>query len=491
MQASRRALHFSMREFFSKLSQHSAATADRSAIVAPGCSYSYRNLLSRVRAGADWARCLPVRVGLLFGKTADSILADLALSFAGKELVPLPAFFSDSQLAHIIRTAGLSYAVSDPISADRARSLGLITTGLGATALSNSEPASEARRIIFTSGSTGHPKGVRLSSTQLVASAIAVAHATSASSEDCYLSILPSALLLEQIAGIYVPFLVGASVHLPAPAPASVPEASSVASIANAIRPTATVLVPDLLAAWVNELEMQDQVAPSTLRYVAVGGAPVSKRLESDAWQRGLPVYQGYGLSECGSVVCVNRPGTRASGTAGQPLSGVHVTIDAGEIVVAGPTVMDGYLNEAETSGAWRTGDLGGFDPEGRLIVKGRKDNTIVTNAGRNVNPEWLEEMVGSDRRIKRCIVVEQNGELISVITPADVSIDAGAPALRDILAHAVREAPDYAKPRQYLVLSDKEFIDLELLSPNGRPRRSAIRSVVAGRTRFPAAQLG
>lgn len=180
MQASRRALHFSMREFFSKLSQHSAATADRSAIVAPGCSYSYRNLLSRVRAGADWARCLPVRVGLLFGKTADSILADLALSFAGKELVPLPAFFSDSQLAHIIRTAGLSYAVSDPISADRARSLGLITTGLGATALSNSEPASEARRIIFTSGSTGHPKGVRLSSTQLVASAIAVAHATSA-----------------------------------------------------------------------------------------------------------------------------------------------------------------------------------------------------------------------------------------------------------------------------------------------------------------------
>jgi len=242
--------------------------------------------------------------------------------------------------------------------------------------------------------------------------------------------------LLEQIAGIYVPFLVGASVHLPAPAPASVPEASSVASIANAIRPTATVLVPELLAAWVNELEMQDQVAPSTLRYVAVGGAPVSKRLESDAWQRGLPVYQGYGLSECGSVVCVNRPGTRASGTAGQPLSGVHVTVDAGEIVVAGPTVMDGYLNEAETSGAWRTGDLGGFDPEGRIIVKGRKDNTIVTNAGRNVNPEWLEEMVGSDRRIKRCIVVEQNGELISVITPADVSIDAGAPALRDIHFH-------------------------------------------------------
>jgi long-subunit acyl-CoA synthetase (AMP-forming) len=475
-----------MREFFAALSRRAAIAGARPSIVAPGRTLSYQDLLNRIRDGAEWARILPDRVGLLFGDAADCILADLALSFAGKELVPLPAFFSDGQLAHIIRTAELTHVVSDSICSDRARRLGLIAGELGAVAGSSSEPASNARRIIFTSGSTGRPKGVCLSARQVLASATALAEATGASAEDRYLSLLPSALLLEQIAGIYVPLSVGAAVHLPPGSPGG-PHPTSIASIVEAAKPTATVLVPELLTAWLRELEALDQRGPASLKFVAVGGAPVPERLASAAWERGLPVYQGYGLSECCSVVSVNRPGDPGIGTAGRPLPGLHVTIEGGEIIVSGPTVMDGYLAETPATVPWSTGDLGSFDADGRLIVKGRKDNIIVTSAGRNVSPEWIEDMITADPRIGRCVVVEHHGALAAVITPADKTTTTAA--LRQVLTDSSRHAPDYAKPRQCLVLSNQEFAELGLLTSNGRPRRSAIRSLMAERSPFLADQ--
>jgi long-subunit acyl-CoA synthetase (AMP-forming) len=475
-----------MREFFDALSHRATIAGARPSIVAPARTLSYQDLLSRIRDGAEWARILPDRVGLLFGDPADCLVADLALSFAGKELVPLPAFFSDEQLAHIVRTAELTHVVNDSICGDRARRLGLIADELGAAGGSGREPASNACRIIFTSGSTGRPKGVRLSARQVLASTTALAEATGASAEDRYLSLLPSALLLEQIAGIYVPLSVGAAVHLPHRSLGG-PNPTSIASIVEAAKPTATVLVPDLLMAWLRELEAHDRRGPASLKFVAVGGAPVPERLASAAWRRDIPVYQGYGLSECCSVVSVNRPGDPGLGTAGRPLPGVHVTIDGGEIMVSGPTVMDGYLAEIPATGSWTTGDLGEFDSDGRLIVKGRKDNIIVTSAGRNVSPEWIEDMITSDPRVGRCVVVEYHGALTAVLTPADKTTTAAA--LRRILADSSRHAPDYAKPRQYLVLSNQELAELGLLTPNGRPRRAAIRSLVAERSRFLADQ--
>jgi long-chain acyl-CoA synthetase len=478
-----------MRDFFRELARRAVVAGARPAIVGPAHTFSYQDLLSRIRAGAEWAQVLPDRVGLLFGSAADCLVADLALSFAGKELVPLPAFFSDAQLAHIIATAALSHVVSDEVCGDRARRLGLMASGLGVAADCGREPAADSRRIIFTSGSTGRPKGVRLSARQVSASASALAEATGAGADDRYLSLLPSALLLEQIAGIYVPLSVGACVHLPDGSFGG-PHPRSITGMVEEAKPTATVLVPELLTAWLRELTVLDRAAPPSLKYVAVGGAPVPARLASAAWARGLPVYQGYGLSECCSVVCVNRPGDPGLGTVGRPLAGVGVTIAAGEIVVDGPTVMDGYLSEPPVAGPWPTGDLGSFDPDGRLIVKGRKDNVIVTSAGRNVSPEWVEELIAADSRVRRCVVVEHEGALAVVMTCADKSITTCTTAVRDILADATRTAPDYAKPRQCLVLSDQELGELDLLTPNGRPRRSAIRSLVAERNRLLADQL-
>ena len=94
---------------------------------------------------------------------------------------------------------------------------------------------------------------------------------------------------------------------------------------------------------------MSGQRAPESLRFVAVGGAPLSRTFADAAWEQGLSVYEGYGLSECSSVVALNRPEDRRPGTVGKPLPNVHLTIENDEIVVRGPTVMDGYVEGRAT----------------------------------------------------------------------------------------------------------------------------------------------
>jgi long-chain acyl-CoA synthetase len=471
-----------MQEFFEGLLHQAAVAGDNAALVTANGVLSYRALVERVRGHAQWATRLPHRVGLLFMKGADYVVCDLALSFAGKELVPLPEFFSDAQLLHIVQVAQLTHVVADSVSAERAKRLGLAVHELDADSVTNIAPASGAGRIIFTSGTTGQPKGVCLSERQLLASVAALAGASRASAADRYFSVLPNGLLLEQIAGTYLPLSVGAAIHLPGILAAS---PAGQLTAAEQARATATVLVPELLAAWVKELQARGNRGPGSLRFIAVGGAPISQRLATAAWQHGLPVYEGYGLSECSSVVSVNRPDARRTGTVGRPLPNVAVAIDEGEIVVSGPTVMNGYLGEPRISGSWHTGDLGQFDADGFLIVTGRKDDVLVTAEGRNINPEWVEDIIAVDSRVGRCVVVAHERELVALIIPTDASVCSDAPAMHDLVTSAARELPDYAKPRRYLAMSDQEFRRLDLLTANSRPRRSEVSQIVAERSRL------
>ena len=196
-----------MREFFEGLLHQAAVAGDNAALVSANGALSYRALVERVRGHAQWATRLPHRIGLFFMKGMDYVVCDLALSFAGKELVPLPEFFSDAQLLHIAQVAQLSDVVADKASAERAKRLGLTVHELDAQSVTNNAPASAAGRIIFTSGTTGKPKGVCLSERQLLASVAALAEASHASATDRYLSVLPNSLLLEQIG--HLPAAVG------------------------------------------------------------------------------------------------------------------------------------------------------------------------------------------------------------------------------------------------------------------------------------------
>jgi len=136
--------------------------------------------------------------------------------------------------------------------------------------------------------------------------------------------------------------------------------------------PSTSLLVPALLAKWVALLEAHDVRVPDSLRFVAVGGAAPSAALVAAAEARGLPVFEGYGLSECCSVVAMNCPGVAVPGTVGRVLDGLTVTIEDGEIFVEGPTVMEGYLNGPTGPTHWRTGDSGRFQ-DGRRVVEGRR----------------------------------------------------------------------------------------------------------------------
>lgn len=413
---------------------------------------SYADLAGRVAGLAASFATLPGTVGILCPNSIAWVECDLALALAGKTMVPLPTFFSPGQLAHIAKDAGIAHVLCAPQTLAAARALKVPCTVIDDGAEIAAYPvdlsaADHAKRIIYTSGTTGAPKGVRIGSAQITASARGLVHASGANASDRYLSILPFSLLLEQIAAICVPLLAGAPVTLnPVAAGAAMQgDPRPLIEAFATTRPTTSVLVPGLLGAWVQGLRASNRQAPDTLRFIAVGGAPVPAMLAEAAWALGIPVHEGYGLSECCSVVSVNRPGQRVAGSAGHILDGLSVTFEDGEIVVHGPTVMDGYLGAGDvTDGVWRTGDLGERTFEGALRILGRKDRLIVTPQGRNINPEWIETLAqDAPGVIGARLSLEDGQELVLDVTAA-AGIDQD---LQQAVRSALASAPDYAQP--------------------------------------------
>jgi long-subunit acyl-CoA synthetase (AMP-forming) len=458
-----------MREVLTALAGHAVSQPHRPAIIDRFGYLSYGDLYKAIRRTAAWAHSLPDTVGLLAPRDHRAIIWHLALAWAGRTIVPLPEFFSTAQLLHLLRDAMVETVVAAPEAMETARSIcsSVVTPELS-SALAV-EPVEGTRCIIYTSGTTGRPKGVVLGERQLDASVHAMIEAVGATGDDRMLSVLPMALLLEQVAGMAAPLSVGASITL-CPTPLVLP------TVAETTVPTVTIVVPEMLAGWVAWLERNKKRAPASLRFVAVGGAPVPLPLAQRAWDVGVPVYEGYGLSECCSVVAVNRPGDRVAGTVGRPLAGVGVSIDNGEIVVSGPTVMDGYFGGVHSAGIFRTGDAGRFTAEGRLIVDGRIDDVIVTSTGRNIHPEWIESMILGDPRIDRCAVVDGGSHPRAVLIPSKGQLVGASQAESDaLIAELCAEAPEYARPRAAVVMPEALLLQRGLITANGRLRRSAI----------------
>ncbi len=455
-----------MRNALAAFAGHAAADAARIALIDAEGALTYGALLQAVRGTAAALAGSSGAVGVLAPKNRQGVIWLLALAWAGRRAVPLPEFFSAEQWAHLAADAGLS-AVLAPAEADAVAALGLRRLAPLADGPGLQEPVGGATWVIYTSGTTGRPKGVLLGEAQLDASIAALAEATAAQAGDRMLSVLPFALLLELVAGLALPLSVGASVVLCA-------EPRQMVRTAALHRPSATVLVPDLLAAWVAALEAGQAPRPEGLRFVAVGGAAVPRRLADRAWALGLPAYEGYGLSECCSVVAVNRPGARVAGTVGPPLPGLAVEIENGEIVVRGPTVMEGYLGGVPSGGCRRTGDAGHFDAEGNLVVEGRIDDVIVTSGGRNIHPEWIEAMLQEDPRLARCAVVTGGGHPRAVLVPARDGLLTAA-EVEPLVARLTADAPDYARPRRSLLMSESDLLHRGLMTGGGRLRRRAI----------------
>jgi long-subunit acyl-CoA synthetase (AMP-forming) len=434
----------------------------------------------------------PETIGILGPNGVEWAVAFLAASIAGKTIVPVPAFFSKAQRAHLIRDAGIerllvtSQRVDDSDASIASHVLTSRRTSL--------RPAQirDGGLIIYTSGSTGTPKGVRLVSGQALWSAHALASVIGASANDKYLSLLPLPMLLEIICGIMIPSLVGGAVYYERAVAESVGSghASDVLGAFERTKPTTSVMVPQLLALYVAQLLAAGKRPPESLRFVAIGGAPLPPAIAVAAQRLRIPAYEGYGLSECASVVAVNCPEASRAGSVGRPIPGLLIDIEDGGIVVQGPSVMDGYLGAApSTPHRWQTGDMGRLDPDGFLWVLGRRDNLIVTPYGRNVSPEWIETMLGGDPRIEASVVCQGGDplQLSALLVPSRNSEPwmqaASQDSLNDLVAHACRNAPEYARPKSVIVISRASAVERGLFTANGRVRRAGAAQFLQDRT--------
>ncbi len=480
-----------MRSFLDAVAAHARSTPDRTLFTDAHGALSYAGLLGDA---ARLAGRLPREarvIGLYLPNGREWAVAQVACIVAGRIAVPLPRFFSPQQIRHILRDAGVELILT--AGADEAAAeTGLACLPVTLTGEAGALPAFRDGfgEIIYTSGSTGAPKGVRHESGQMGWQAAALAGAIGATAEDSYLSVLPLSLLLETLCAIFVPAFAGGRAHFETGLAEAVGRGSArgIAAAFAARRPSVGVVVPELLRAWVGELVATGATAPESLRFVAAGGAPVPPGLAEAAWRLGIPVHEGYGLSECCSVVALNRPGARVAGTVGDPLPGLSLRIRDGEILVDGPSVTDGYLGGAPAARPWATGDLGALDAAGRLTVYGRKDNLIVTPFGRNVSPEWVEAALLDAPGVGWCAVDGDQQGLAALVIPLPGAEDRFADdgASEALLAQRCRDLPAYARPSRVTVVPLARAKALGLLTDNGRVRRPAVRALLQANAPLP-----
>ena len=212
--------------------------------------------------------------------------------------------------------------------------------------------------------------------------------------------------------------------------------------------------------------------APDGLQFVAVGGARVEQPQLLLARSLGIPAYQGYGLTECGSVVSLNRPDDDGD-DAGLPLPHVRVAIVDDEIVVTTRAFL-GYLGDvARKPGVpYSTGDLGYVAANGHVHLAGRRKNLLITSFGRNVSPEWVESILLAQPEIAQAVVAgEAQAALSAVLVPLP-----GLPpvALDAAVQRANAQLPDYARIGHW-VASSPFSLSNGLATGNGRPVRSKI----------------
>jgi long-chain acyl-CoA synthetase len=416
-------------------------------------------------------------------------LADLALHVGGWPSVPLPSAFTDGLKRHALDDAGVDTLLTD----DPVGSLGWLPDWT----VDGTSPASGLHRlrrhaaprrpelppgtgkITYTSGSTARPKGVCLDGRTLESVAGSVVDATIDLPIARHLCLLPLWTLLENVAGVYAPLMRGATCVLPSSADSGLGyarlDATRLLGTITAHAPNSLILVPELLQLLVEAAE-RGWTVPRALQFVAVGGARVSRALLDRAAAVGLPVFEGYGLSECASVVCLNTPQASRPGTVGRPLPHVRVRVDErGEVRVAG-SVMLGYLGgpARPRDVEYATGDLGSFDDEGFLRLSGRAGNRFITSHGRNVSPEWVESEIS--QRLAAAPVFafgEARPYVVALIGASQATADDAA--VERAIDGANEMLPEYARVQRWSRAPRPFSFEDGTLSANGRLRRTAI----------------
>ena len=337
--------------------------------------------------------------------------------------------------------------------------------------------------IVYTSGSTGNPKGAELTHKNFVSITIAASQAL----HEVVLDDHPRLLLFLPLAHCFARFIQYASIASDDGVVGYLPDTKSLLPDLRSFEPTYLLGVPRVFekvynaashkagAGWKGRLflkaaeaarvwsrkeqageqhtfaEIAERAKYETLvyrtvrgalgpkiKYVACGGAPLSLDLAHFYNGIGLPMIQGYGMTETAAPFAATRVTDNAIGTVGQPAPGSSIRIsDEGELQVKGPNVFRGYHNlpektaEAFTADGWlRTGDLAEIDDEGRIIITGRIKDIIITAGGKNVSPIPLEEEITKCPIVEHCVVVgDQRPFIGALVTLAPESLAIWLPA--------------------------------------------------------------
>lgn len=428
-------------------------------------------------------------IGLMADNSVDWVVADLGLQCLNVTVIPIPGFFTPIQIQHLLQSHRVRVVIAPtngagaiseshlaPLSMAGVETLALYRQTADLTA---AVAGSVHQKITFTSGSTADPKGISLTSAQQWTVAQALGVTLAPVSLRRHLVMLPLSVLLENVAGVYTGLYMGAEVIVPGLSAVGLTGSSGFNAVQalNTIESTgaqSVILLPQMLRDITQLMESSGRRLPQ-LKLVAVGGGKVAPDLIHRARAQGLPVFEGYGLSETASVVALNRPGKDRVGSVGQPLPHLEVQIAHDGEILVGPSAEWAAQHGASTvSSLVSTGDIGRLDRDGFLFVTGRKKNILITGFGRNVSPEWPEALlVGHDLIAQAFVYGEGQPRLSALIVPRDPA------TARETMALAIDQVnsslPDYAQVGDWQMLL-KPFSHADgLLTANGRMRREAI----------------
>lgn len=434
--------------------------------------YSYHELAARIALRSEQLTVSGARVVALSEiDPVEWLIWDLALFQAELICVPIPPFFTPAQVQHVLSQTGADTWVGpSPVSlAELNFAPGMC--GWQRRIAPVAMPAGTAK-VTFTSGTTGTPKGVCLSADAMLNVAAALCDVMAPQRIERHLRLLPLAVLLENL-GVWAAFMSGATVCLRDIKPLSVgaqDQQRLLAAIALS-EANSMILVPQLLAGLLQATLMGFSL-PDSFRFIAVGGGRVAQALLDKVSALNWPVFEGYGLSECSSVVCLNRPAEHRPGSVGKPLPHLQVTVAAdGEILVRGAGVL-GYLDAPHNpADPWPTGDIGTIK-DGYVTISGRKKHQFITAFGRNVNPEWVEAELCSQPEIKQAFVY---GESLPVNIAILVTVSSDEQAVQDAVDRVNERLPDYAQIAIWKHAREPFSARNKQLTANGRLRRDEI----------------
>lgn len=368
------------------------------------------------------------------------LLLDIALLKANKISIPVPSFFSDNQRQNLFLKAGVEIFVNDVDFNFKKLDNPLVKL------------PKNTDKITFTSGTTGNAKGVCLSQETMEQTASSIISVLGEGLADRHFAVLPLPVLLENIAGLYVTILCGKT-YIIEPLEnigfiaGAMPNFALLASKLQQSQATSCILVPEILKGLIFALQI-GQMSLENMKFMAVGGSKISTETIMQARRLRLPVYQGYGLSECSSVVSLNTPDDNFDSSVGKILPHVKYEIINGELIIKEP-LMQGYIGDVQPPQTHNSGDLVELDEQGFLHITGRKKNVIINSYGRNISPEWVESEILASPFIAQTVVYgDAQPSLTALIVPSSMQVT--DEQIQNHLNNINIALPDYARVKHW-----------------------------------------